>query len=188
MKPPLGWESIDSALRKRFYLESFKAAVAFTNRLAQLPLNRHPDVVINDNIVVVVIQAGESATLEEQIQITLQVEKALEEIRDPDDPLLPLEEIKALLPTLTGWRLTERTLQKEFVFANFAQSIDFFNRIATVAFAANHTPDIVIADRIVLLVVSTRHLGGLTDSDIFLLRQIEDVAGKFDEGWGLRTH
>lgn len=52
---PEGWNEVRGALQRGFRLESFRDAIAFTNRLAELAEaeNHHPDIAISWNAVTV---------------------------------------------------------------------------------------------------------------------------------------
>jgi 4a-hydroxytetrahydrobiopterin dehydratase len=53
------------------------------------------------------------------------------------------------------------------------QSIDFVNRVATLAESANHHPDIDIRYSKVTLTLSTHDAGGITSNDVNLARAID---------------
>ena len=55
-----------------------------------------------------------------------------------------LDEANAQLANLTGWRLTHEgeRICKDWVMKNFMAGIDFFNRVAQLAEADGHHPDL----------------------------------------------
>ncbi len=62
-------------------------------------------------------------------------------------------------------------------FADFAAAIAFVNRVAEVAEAANHHPDILVHGwNKVRLTLSTHSQGGLTDADFALAAEIDRLA------------
>lgn len=77
------------------------------------------------------------------------------------------------LASLAGWSRDGRTVRKEYEFGTFADVIGFVNRVADLAEAADHHPDIDIRYRRVTLVLSTHSAGGITEKDIALARQID---------------
>lgn len=89
---------------------------------------------------------------------------------------LKAEEITEKLKTLPGWELRENAIAKRFRFKEFMDGIGFVNRIAEIAEAADHHPDILIAYTRVTFTCSTHSEGGVTDKDLTLARQIEDAA------------
>ena len=77
------------------------------------------------------------------------------------------------LASLTGWSRDGRAVRKEYEFRTFADAIGFVNRVADLAEAADHHPDIDIRYRRVTLVLSTHSAGGITEKDLALAKQID---------------
>jgi 4a-hydroxytetrahydrobiopterin dehydratase len=63
------------------------------------------------------------------------------------------------------WPETDGALDKEFEFASFPEAISFVDRLADLAEAENHHPDIDIRYRRVRVRWSTHSAGGVTDRD-----------------------
>ena len=87
-----------------------------------------------------------------------------------------LEESKAQLEKLAGWRLTddERKIRKDWTVKNFMAGIDFFNRIASIAEADGHHPDLHLESyRKVAIVLWTHAIGGLSENDFILAAKID---------------
>jgi 4a-hydroxytetrahydrobiopterin dehydratase len=80
--------------------------------------------------------------------------------------------IQQRLAGLSGWTLTDNAIRKTFELASFPDAIAFVNRIAGLAEAADHHPDILIEYRKVTLTLSTHSAGGLTTNDFDLAQQI----------------
>jgi 4a-hydroxytetrahydrobiopterin dehydratase len=89
--------------------------------------------------------------------------------------LLSDGEIEQRLSDTEGWRGGEdRSIEKDFAFADFAEAIAFVNRVGDAAEAANHHPDILLHGwNKVRLTLSTHSEGGLTDADFQLASQID---------------
>jgi len=83
--------------------------------------------------------------------------------------------IKAELSKMGGWKLQGKQIGKLFVFEDFLQSIRFVNRVAKLAEAMNHHPDIAIEYNRVRLTLTTHDEGGLTMKDFRLARQINNA-------------
>jgi len=66
---------------------------------------------------------------------------------------------------VNGWTLDGDAIRKQFTFANFVEAIAFVNRLAPLAEAADHHPDILINYKRVTLTYSTHSEGGLTEKD-----------------------
>ncbi len=86
------------------------------------------------------------------------------------------EEIRARLERVPGWTLDGATIHKTFRFPSFATAIAFVDKIAVIADAADHHPDITIRYDRVTLSLSTHAVGGLTERDFALAGEIETVA------------
>lgn len=86
---------------------------------------------------------------------------------------LTAAQIRALLPTVPGWKRQGRVIARTYPFRDFAQAIRFVNTVARLAECAWHHPDIAIQCNQVTLTLTTHDAGGLTEKDFVL-------AGKFD--------
>ena len=93
-------------------------------------------------------------------------------LKTGDLPLSP-EEAKELSLEIPRWTLGEKTIEKEFSFKNFLQSMDFVNQVADLAEKQNHHPDIFISYSQVKLVLSTHKVGGLSRNDFILAAKID---------------
>lgn len=102
-------------------------------------------------------------------------------------PLLNPEEISQHLSTLPGWSIKEnKILEKKYSFTNpppgtahspFMRGLLFVERVAGLAEAANHHPDIALTYPLVLIQLTTHDSGGLTEKDFKLAKEIDSVAG-----------
>ena len=74
------------------------------------------------------------------------------------------------------WREEEGSIVSERRFSDFAAAIAFVNRVAELAEAANHHPDILVHGwNNVRLTLSTHSEGGLTGADFALAGQIDEL-------------
>lgn len=89
--------------------------------------------------------------------------------------LLTDEAVRAGLEGLPDWKRDGDTIIGTFQFEGFAQAINFVNRVADEAEAADHHPDIDIRWNKVTLRLSTHSEGGLTDLDLHLAKRIDEV-------------
>jgi 4a-hydroxytetrahydrobiopterin dehydratase len=64
-----------------------------------------------------------------------------------------------------GWAEIDAALVREFEFQRFPEAIAFVDRVAELAEAENHHPDIDVRYRRVTLRWSTHSAGGITDRD-----------------------
>jgi 4a-hydroxytetrahydrobiopterin dehydratase len=91
-------------------------------------------------------------------------------------PLLSDAEIEQRLAQAPQWRREGTEIVRDFERSDFADAVAFINRVAGVAEAANHHPDILVHGyKKVRLTLSTHSAGGLTDSDFKLARQIDEI-------------
>ena len=83
--------------------------------------------------------------------------------------------IQRELGSLAGWSRRGDALARTYQFRNFAQSMEFVNRVAALAESADHHPDIDIRYAKVTLTLSTHDSGGITAKDIALAKAIDQV-------------
>ena len=76
---------------------------------------------------------------------------------------------------MTNWHEVDEALEREFVFDGFPQAIAFVNRVADLAEAENHHPDIAISYKRVTLRWSTHSAGGITDRDRQLAARTDEL-------------
>lgn len=88
---------------------------------------------------------------------------------------LTAREIKEKLKSLDGWRHEGRFITKTFEFDEFMDGISFLNKVARVAEAQEHHPDIKVRYTKVKLSVQTHSEGGVTNWDIGLAKAIDRI-------------
>ncbi len=76
---------------------------------------------------------------------------------------------------LDGWDEIDGALQREFRCKDFAAAIDFVNRVAEVAEAANHHPDIDVRWNRVTLRWRTHSEDAITARDVELARRSDQL-------------
>lgn len=84
-------------------------------------------------------------------------------------------EAKMHLEELKEWNLEKDTIEKYFVFQNFKESMKFVNKVAELAEAEAHHPDIYIFFNKVRLELSTHAIGGLSMNDFILAAKIDRI-------------
>jgi 4a-hydroxytetrahydrobiopterin dehydratase len=104
--------------------------------------------------------------------------RSMHSILDSAMATLSDAQIEQRLQGAGDWRLGEdSSILRELSFPDFAVAIAFVNRVAELAEAANHHPDILIHGwNKVRLELSTHSEGGLTAADFELAAQIDAVA------------
>ena len=74
------------------------------------------------------------------------------------------------------WKVvSEHHLEKDFTFKNFAEALEFTNKVGAIAEAEGHHPDIYLTWGEVGIKIWTHKIEGLTESDFYLAAKIECV-------------
>jgi len=73
------------------------------------------------------------------------------------------------------WKREGGALVKVVTKGDFAEAMAVVNEVARLAEAANHHPDIAISWNKVTLTLSTHDAGGITQKDLDLARQIDQL-------------
>jgi 4a-hydroxytetrahydrobiopterin dehydratase len=84
------------------------------------------------------------------------------------------DQIRERMAQLRGWKRSGEQIRKAYPFASFAEGMAFANRVATVAEALDHHPDMLIQYKQVTLTLTSHDAGGLTERDFRLARQIDE--------------
>ncbi|MEA2644314.1 MAG: 4a-hydroxytetrahydrobiopterin dehydratase [Chloroflexota bacterium] len=95
----------------------------------------------------------------------------------PGSPHLAREEIDKLLGEVDGWAVEEADghlrLAKVFKFKGFMPAVELVNRIAPVAEAEKHHPDLLVSYGSVTVWLWTHAAGGITQNDFILAAKID---------------
>lgn len=91
--------------------------------------------------------------------------------------MLTDEQVDAALPDLTDWKRAEGALRRSVKFPSFMAGIDAVRRVAEHAEAKDHHPDIDIRWRTVTFSLVTHSVGGITENDIAMARDINQILG-----------
>ena len=92
-------------------------------------------------------------------------------------PRLSDGDIGTGLREIAGWERSGDEIVRTVRFPEFMDGIRFINRVADMAEAADHHPDIDIRYRNVRFALSTHDQGGLTEKDFELAKQINAALG-----------
>ncbi|MBI4163027.1 MAG: 4a-hydroxytetrahydrobiopterin dehydratase [Candidatus Aenigmarchaeota archaeon] len=89
----------------------------------------------------------------------------------------PMSDIEAekLLTELNNWKLYSGKLSKEYSFADFNEAIKFVNKVAVIAEAEGHHPDVTISYNKVKIELITHAIGGLSENDFILAAKIDEL-------------
>jgi len=88
---------------------------------------------------------------------------------------LSQKSVRAKVAKLPNWVLGGKVIARSLRFDDFAGAMRFVNRVAKLAEAANHHPDITINYNKVRLALTTHDEGRLTDKDFKLARRINKL-------------
>ena len=86
--------------------------------------------------------------------------------------------VERMLAGLPHWRLIQdgKAIRREWRVKDFMTAIDFFQRIADVAEAEDHHPDLHLSGyRNVAIEISTHAINGLSENDFILAAKIDEL-------------
>ncbi len=84
------------------------------------------------------------------------------------------KQIKTRLAKAKGWTVNGAgEITKTYTFAGFPQSLMFTTAVGVLAEAAQHHPDVTIKWNRVILALTTHDVGGLSDKDFGLAKQVD---------------
>ncbi|SRR6266540_435241 len=97
------------------------------------------------------------------------------------EPTLTDDEIAQLQPQIPDWQVREvdgmKRLERVFKFKNFAQALEFTNKIGAVAEEENHHPLIITEWGKVTLQFWTHKIGGLHKNDFIMAAKTDEIYG-----------
>lgn len=85
----------------------------------------------------------------------------------PDEILINLAEIE-------DWKVENSILSRRFEFNNFAEALEFVNKVGEIAEKHDHHPDITFGWGYAEINLTTHDRGGLTDFDFAVAKEIEE--------------
>jgi len=90
---------------------------------------------------------------------------------------LPPEDREAALARLNGWIYdpAANAISHDFKFKDFSEAFGFMTRVALLAQAADHHPEWSNVYNKVRITLSTHSAGGLTEKDVALAEQIDQL-------------
>ncbi|MEK6838691.1 MAG: 4a-hydroxytetrahydrobiopterin dehydratase [Candidatus Thermoplasmatota archaeon] len=86
---------------------------------------------------------------------------------------LPEGDIRTMLAEVPKWTSVGKAIERSWKFRDFKEAMAFLNRVAELAEAANHHPDIWNSWNRVKLSLTTHDAGGLTERDFKLAKKID---------------
>jgi 4a-hydroxytetrahydrobiopterin dehydratase len=97
----------------------------------------------------------------------------------PGTPHLSRDEVDLLLPQVPGWAAEEADghlrLTRLIKFKGFMPGVDLINRIAPIAEAEGHHPDLLLSYGSLTIWLWTHAAGGLTENDFILAARLDEA-------------
>jgi 4a-hydroxytetrahydrobiopterin dehydratase len=101
---------------------------------------------------------------------------------EPGTPPLSSHEVGHLLGQVKGWTVDEADghmrLSRTFRFKGFMPGVELANKIAPIAEAEGHHPDLLLSYGSLTVRLWTHAAGGLTENDFILAAKIDDELTK----------
>ena len=89
---------------------------------------------------------------------------------------LTAKELRAIMPRLSGWKLSNNKLRRTFEFQDFVDSLSFVNSLVAYFETIDHHPDVRIAYGEVTFELTRYDLGGkVTDRDVEVAKKISST-------------
>jgi 4a-hydroxytetrahydrobiopterin dehydratase len=83
--------------------------------------------------------------------------------------------VEERLKALPHWKLEGKEIVRRYEFADFAEAMEFVNKVAGKAEAAGHHPDIDIRYNKVRLALISHDRGGLTQRDMKMAAELDSL-------------
>ena len=84
-------------------------------------------------------------------------------------------EIAENLKSLKDWKAADEKLKKRFEFKNFAEALNFINKIGAIAEEKDHHPDITFGWGYAEIELTTHDASGLTHNDFDIAEKIDKI-------------
>ena len=81
--------------------------------------------------------------------------------------------MQARLGELKDWGLDGNSIMKEYEFKDFKEALVFINKVGEIAEKNEHHPTVLIMFNRVRLTLTTHDLGGLSDKDFQVAKEID---------------
>ena len=85
------------------------------------------------------------------------------------------DEVLKRIGTLKAWELDGDQIKRRFEFKNFAEALEFVNKVGAIAEEADHHPDITFGWGYAEIATTTHDRGGVTDVDLALAGKIDAI-------------
>jgi len=89
--------------------------------------------------------------------------------------LLNPSSLRNLSKELYEWEFQKERIRRQWIFSNFIEAFAFITKVALVAESMNHHPEWSNVYATVTIELTTHDLGGLSDLDIQLAKEINNL-------------
>jgi 4a-hydroxytetrahydrobiopterin dehydratase len=86
--------------------------------------------------------------------------------------------VKEKLKLIEGWAFEDNAIVKNFVFKDFREAMSFMVRTAFICEVKNHHPEWTNVYNKLAIRLSTHDAGGVTDKDLNLAGEINEISSK----------
>ena len=92
-------------------------------------------------------------------------------------PPLTQAQAQDMMKELNGWMLVDEAhlLAKSFRFKDFVKTMEFVNKVAAIAEAEGHHPDLTVTYGAVTVELMTHAIGGLSENDFIVAAKIDQL-------------
>jgi 4a-hydroxytetrahydrobiopterin dehydratase len=90
-------------------------------------------------------------------------------------PPLSAERVAAYLSLLPEWKLTGAEIRRTFTFKDFHETLAFVNKVAAIANAENHHPDMEVSYNKCTVRYATHSIGGLSENDFICAAEVDQL-------------
>lgn len=94
-------------------------------------------------------------------------------------PPLTKVEAQKYLDEVPSWELAEKDgklrIKKDFKFDTYLGGLDFVNRVAKLAEAQGHHPNLLLGYKKVTVTLTTHVIGGLSENDFILAAKVNEL-------------
>jgi 4a-hydroxytetrahydrobiopterin dehydratase len=89
---------------------------------------------------------------------------------------LSIAQATTMLGEVHDWSLKSGAITREFQFKDFGEAMIFVNKVAELAQAQQHHPDILINYKTVKLTLTTHKINGLSQNDFIMAAKINQLS------------
>jgi 4a-hydroxytetrahydrobiopterin dehydratase len=121
--------------------------------------------------------------VEEIMTVTPLVAKTCTPCRGGIPPLMP-DEAAAFQKQVPGWAVEDeaRRIERTYKFKNFAEAFTFVRKVADLAEAEGHHPDVCFGWGYATVSLQTKKIRGLHENDFIMAAKIDDLAENLSIG------